>query len=256
MFIDIDGLKIHYHQAGKGKPIVLLHGWGTSLDLFEAMENYLLPNFQVISLDFPGFGKSDEPDEPWDVERYVQFLETFLEKIEIDNPILVGHSFGGRVSIKFASRHSVHKIILIGSAGVKPKRSLNYYVKVYSYKALKNVLKLPILNKYKDQIMEAYRGKAGSSDYQKASRVMQQTLSKVVNEDLQHHMPHIKAPTLLIWGKNDTATPLADGKRMEQLIPGAGLVALDNAGHYVFLELQNRVHRIMDSFLEEDKGAN
>ena len=77
MFIDIDGLKIHYHQAGKGKPIVLLHGWGTSLDLFEAMENYLLPNFQVISLDFPGFGKSDEPDEPWDVERYVQFLETF-----------------------------------------------------------------------------------------------------------------------------------------------------------------------------------
>ena len=254
--MELDGLNIHYHQAGQGHPLVLLHGWGTSRELFESMENYFTPHFKVTSLDFPGFGKSDEPTEPWDVERYVQFLERFLDKLEIDNPILVGHSFGGRVSIKFASRHQVRKIVLIGSAGIKPKRGLEYYVKVYSYKTLKKILQLPILNKYKDQIMESYRGKAGSSDYQKASRVMQQTLSKVVNEDLQHHMPHIKAPTLLIWGKNDTATPLEDGKKMEQLIPDAGLVALDHAGHYVFLEQQNRVHLIMDSFLEEDKGAN
>ncbi len=257
VFTEIDQLKIHYKQTGEGRPVVMLHGWGTSLDLFEDLQNSLSAHFQVTSLDFPGFGQSDEPPEAWDVGRYTDFFEQFLAKLDINNPILIGHSFGGRISIKYADRHqnNVHKIILIGSAGVKPKRKADYYVKVYTYKTLKKVLSLPILNRYKDEIIAKYRGKAGSSDYQNASRVMQQTLSKVVNEDLQHHMPNIKAPTLLIWGANDTATPVQDAKMMEKLIPNAGLALIENAGHYVFLEQKRRVAVIVDTFLEEDKGA-
>ncbi|GAE94876.1 alpha/beta hydrolase fold [Gracilibacillus boraciitolerans JCM 21714] len=259
MFIEIDQLKINYQQTGEGRPVVLLHGWGTSLDLFEDLQNALASNFQVTSLDFPGFGQSDEPPESWDVGQYTDFLEKFFNKLNINNPILLGHSFGGRVSIKYADRHQegVHKIILIGSAGVKPKRKMDYYLKVYTYKAMKKVLSLPILNRYKDDIIGQYRGRAGSADYQNASRVMQQTLSKVVNEDLQHHMPNIKAPTLLIWGgENDTSTPpVHDAKVMEDLIPNAGLALIQNAGHYVFLEQKRRVAIIIDTFLEEDKGA-
>lgn len=257
MFIEINHLNIHYKQTGNGHPVILLHGWGTSLDLFEDLQQALSANFQVISVDFPGFGQSDEPPESWNVDQYTDFLEEFLNKLQIKKPILLGHSFGGRVSIKYADRHQdVHKIILIGSAGIKPKRKLDYYVKVYSFKALKNLLNLPILNKYKETILTKYRGKTGSSDYQKASRVMQQTLSKVVNEDLRHHMPNIKAPVLLIWGVNDTATPIEDARIMEKLIPNAGLAAIENAGHYVFLEQKRRVAVIIDTFLEEDKGAN
>ncbi|SFM43592.1 Pimeloyl-ACP methyl ester carboxylesterase [Gracilibacillus orientalis] len=257
MFMEIDQIKVHYKQTGEGRPVVMLHGWGTSLDLFEDLQSNLSANFQVTSLDFPGFGRSDEPAEAWDVSQYTDFLEKFLAELEIDNPILIGHSFGGRVSIKYADRHdsNVHKIILIGSAGVKPKRKADYYVKVYTFKTLKKVLSLPILNRYKEDIIARYRGKAGSSDYQNASRVMQQTLSKVVNEDLQHHMPNIKAPTLLVWGANDASTPVQDAKIIEKLIPNAGLALIENAGHYVFLEQKRRVAVIVDTFLEEDKGA-
>ncbi|SHN35985.1 alpha/beta fold hydrolase [Gracilibacillus kekensis] len=257
MYTEIDKLNIHYKQTGEGRPVVMLHGWGTKLDLFEDLQHSLSSNFQVTSIDFPGFGESDEPPESWDVRQYTDFLEKLLTKLEIKNPILIGHSFGGRVSIKYADRHQsgVHKIILIGSAGVKPKRKLDYYLKVYSYKTLKKVLNLPVLNRYKEDIIQKYRGKAGSSDYQSASRVMQQTLSKVVNEDLQHHMPNIKAPTLLIWGANDTSTPVEDAKIMEKLIPNAGLALIENAGHYVFLEQKRRVAVIVDTFLEDDKGA-
>ncbi|UOQ47059.1 alpha/beta hydrolase [Gracilibacillus caseinilyticus] len=257
MFIEVGQLNIHYKQTGEGRPIVMLHGWGTSLDLFDDLQQKLSNHFQVTSLDFPGFGASDDPSESWNVDQYTDFLEKFLQKLQITNPILIGHSFGGRVSIKYADRHQqgVHKIILIGSAGIKPKRKVDYYVKVYSYKTLKKVLSLPGINRYKDDIIAKYRGKAGSADYQNASRVMQQTLSKVVNEDLQHHMPNIKAPTLLIWGANDTATPVSDAKVMEQLIPNAGLAVIENATHYVFLEHKQRVAIIIDTFLEEDKGA-
>ncbi|ENH97887.1 alpha/beta hydrolase fold protein [Gracilibacillus halophilus YIM-C55.5] len=257
MFTEIDQLHIHYQQEGEGQPVVLLHGWGTSLDLFADLQHSLAQDFQVTSIDFPGFGQSDEPPESWDVSQYTDFLEKLLLQLQIEQPILVGHSFGGRVSIKYASRHSdVEKIILIGSAGIKPKRSLKYYVKVYTFKAIKQCLRLPVLNKYKEDILSKYRGKAGSSDYQNASRVMQQTLSKVVNEDLTHHMPHIQAPTLLIWGANDTATPVDDARKMEELIPDAGLALIEGAGHYVFLEQKRRVATIIDTFLEEDKGDN
>ncbi|WP_163539312.1 alpha/beta hydrolase [Gracilibacillus sp. YIM 98692] len=256
MFIELNDLHIHYQVEGKGRSVILLHGWGTSLDLFEDLQKSLSKHFQVYALDFPGFGQSDEPKEAWDVEKYTVMLENFIDKLSIHEPILIGHSFGGRVSIKYAARHQhVHKIILIGSAGVKPKRKLEYYVKVYTFKTLKHILSLPLLRAYKEDMLNKYRGKAGSSDYQSASRVMQQTLSKVVNEDLQHHMPDIQAPTLLLWGRNDTATPVGDAKIMEKLIPNAGLAVLENAGHYVFLEKKGQVAMIVDKFLEEDKGV-
>ncbi|WP_222599170.1 alpha/beta fold hydrolase [Aquibacillus kalidii] len=256
VFVDINNLRTHYEVSGEGREIVLLHGWGTSLDLFKDLHAALDPHFKVFSLDFPGFGESEEPQEAWDVQAYTKFLDDFLKEMNIKNPILVGHSFGGRVAIKYSDGHDVHKNILIGSAGVKPKRKLDYYIKVYTYKALKKIFSLPILNKYKDEMIAKYKGKSGSEDYNNVSGVMQQTFVKVVNEDLQHHMPNIKAPTLLIWGANDTATPVEDGRLMEKLIPNAGLAVLDNAGHYVFLEKKQHVAVIVNNFLEEDKGVS
>ncbi|RCW71957.1 alpha/beta fold hydrolase [Saliterribacillus persicus] len=256
MDITIKQLSIHYQVYGEGNPIILLHGWGTSLDLFDDLQQSLAANFKVYAIDFPGFGKSEEPKESWDVAEYTEVLTDFIKKLDIQKPTLIGHSFGGRVSIKYADNNTnVNKIVLIGSAGVKPKRKADYYVKVYSYKTMKKVLSLPILNRYKDDIIQKYRKKVGSADYQSASQVMQQTLVKVVNEDLTHHMPNIKVPTLLLWGKNDTATPIEDAKVMESLIPNAGLAVIENAGHYVFLEQKKRVAVIIDKFLEEDKGV-
>lgn len=245
----IKKLNIRYKKTGKGQPILLLHGWACDLTIFEKVQNELENKFQVYSIDLPGFGESEAPNEIWGVEEYTQFIETFIQTQFIENPILIGHSFGGRISILYASRNNTNKIILVDSAGVKPKRKLKYYLKIYSYKGVKKVVNLVFSKQKANSILETFRKQSGSNDYQNASGIMRNILVKVVNEDLQHVMPKIKVPTLLIWGENDTATPVSDAKIMEKLINDAGLVVLKNSGHYSFLEKLNEFLIITNNFL-------
>ncbi len=177
-------------------------GYLNSFQTFEPVHKHSEKYFKVYSLNFPGFGESDEPPEQWGVQDYMGVLHEFISKLDIQNPILVGHSFGGRVILKYTAKYgNVKKIILTGGAGIKPKRKLNYYVKVYFYKLSKKLLKLPVLNKYEEDILDKMKSKLGSPDYKSISGVMQQTLVKVVNEDLRHLLPDIKAATLLVWGR-------------------------------------------------------
>ena len=248
----IGAVDLHYRVSGTGaQSVILLHGWGCDLHIFDVLHNQLANHFTVFTLDLPGFGKSSEPPTVWGIEDYTAHLEAFVEAKNIANPILIGHSFGGRMSILYASRNPVKKIILAGSAGVKPTRSLSWYAKVYSYKTAKNVLPLLVGKNKAQEWIDDYRQQAGSADYNSASPRMRGILSKVVNEDLQYAMPKITAPTLLVWGEDDTATPLQDAKIMEKLIPDAGLVIFKGAGHYAFLERKGEFGIIADNFLQE-----
>jgi len=254
-FLDIKGQRVHYKLTGQGKAIILLHGWGGSLDVFKALHHSLEPHFKVIAIDLPGFGKSPEPSTAWGTEEYATMVKDFLEALKIEKPILVGHSYGGRLIIRLGSMIEVSKNILIGSAGIKPQRPMSYYFKVYTFKFLKFLAHLPILSLFLKDAFEQYRNRAGSSDYKNASATMKATLIKAVNEDLTHLLPKVKASSLLIWGENDTATPLRDGKKMEQLIPDAGLVVLKDCGHYCFVEKSQQFLIIVNNFLEKDKTA-
>jgi len=248
----IRGLKFHYTDNGEGpRTIVLMHGWGCNHTTLATIERTALEcGLRVVNVDFPGFGGSAEPDAVWGVEEYTRGIEQLIDELGIKNPILLGHSFGGRVGILYASRHpEVEKLILVDAAGVKPKRPLKYYWKVYSFKALKYIMYLSMGKKEAEHRLDHRRSKAGSADYAKASPMMRRILSKVVNEDLQLEMPKIKAPTLLIWGKNDTATPMRDAEIMEKLIPNAGLVAFDGAGHYSFLDNMQGFQAVLKNFL-------
>lgn len=252
MLIRIQNLNLHYHASGVGKPLVLLHGWGVNLTTFAPIHAHLEQHFRAYSLDFPGFGQSDPPPVPWGTEEYANIVREFLHALNIDAPILIGHSFGGRIAIRLAASQRIPKMILFDSAGIRPKRSLKYYGKVYAYKTAKALLTLPGLKPYGEPILERFRKQAGSQDYQHTSGVMRSTFIKVVNEDLRDLLPKISASTLLIWGENDTATPVSDGRLMEQLIPDAGLVALKNAGHYVFADRLPQVRLIVDNFLKNE----
>lgn len=240
-----------YTVEGEGSPVVLMHGWGCTHDTVKSIENACLPEHKVFNVDFPGFGRSEEPRPsivPWGVEEYTQMIEQLMEEEKIENPILIGHSFGGRVAILLASRNKVNKIVLVDSAGVKPRRSLKYYLKIYSYKATKKIYQIIYKDKAQAKI-NALASKKGSSDYSKSSPTMRKIMSKVVNEDLCRRMPMIKAPTLLLWGKNDTATPLSDAQKMEKLIPDAGLVVFDGCGHYSFLDNPRTFNTVLRNFI-------
>lgn len=247
--INIDGVALYYTVQGCGNPLILMHGWGCSHSTVESIAAVASKTNTVYNVDFPGFGDSPEPPEVWGVEQYTRLIEGMSTQLGLKNPILIGHSFGGRVGILYASRNTVSKLILVDAAGVKPKRSIKYYIKVYSFKMMKHLMRLIYGNEKAAAKIEAQRTRRGSSDYASASPKMRAILSRCVNEDLQSEMPKIKAPTLLIWGENDTATPMRDARIMERLIPDAGLVSFPGCGHYSFLDNPIQFAAVLKSFL-------
>ena len=252
----VNGIKINYVQKGEGDLIVLLHGWGSNIKLFANLIDLLSKKYKVVAMDMPGFGESAEPPSAWCVDDYVEFVIDFLKDYNTDKVMLLGHSFGGRVIIKMNSRENlpfkITKVILVDSAGILPPKSNKKSFRTYYYKAGKAILSTGLAQKIAPDALENFRKKMGSADYAAASPLMRQVLVKVVNEDLEPLLPNIKCPALLVWGVNDTATPLSDGEKMEKLIPDAGLVKLENAGHYSFLDQQFTFNRVMSSFMKLD----
>lgn len=236
--IEIDGVSLHYRDSGEENlpPVILMHGWGCNLDTVASIENIFKGKMRVLNLDLPGHGKSSEPPTVWGVEDFTSLVEKFIIALDLKTPSLIGHSFGGRIGILLSSRNDVGKLLLVDAAGVKPRRNLKYYWKVYSFKVMKNLLLLLLGKEKGTEAVEKLRGKKGSSDYRNSSPRMRAIMSKCVNEDLKHVMPSIEAPTLLVWGENDTATPLSDAEIMKRLIPNAGLVSFPGCGHYSFLD--------------------
>ena len=253
MYIKIDDLNINYISEGSGDTVVLLHGWGSNITLFDSMIKLLSSKYHVIAPDMPGFGESDEPHEAWDVARYVDFVIRFLKEFDVKKAVFLGHSFGGRVIIKLFERETlpfeISKIILVDSAGVKPKKTLRQKIRMRTYKLGKAVLNLPPVKAAFPDALDKLRSKSGSADYNAASPVMRQTLVRVVNEDLTHLFEKVTPPTLLVWGKNDTATPVSDACLMENLMPDAGKVVFEGCGHYSFLERQYEFNRVLASFM-------
>ncbi len=249
MKITVDGLSIYYEVQGKGTPVVLLHGWGVDSSSLRPLSSLLknAAGARVFSLDLPGFGYSDPPPQDWDVGDYVHFLESFLASQELENVSLLGHSFGGRIAIKFAALRpdQVNKLILVDSAGIKPKRKASYYYKVGLAKVIKFLRKtFPALQN--SQLLP----RLGSADYLRAG-ALRGTFVKVVNEDLRVYLPAIRCPTLLMWGENDLETPLADARIMQGLIVGAQLEVIPGAGHFPFQDNFAAFERILPAFLKE-----
>lgn len=249
----IKGLKVHYETAGQGEAVLLLHGWGSSIEPYRPLMGLLAQQYRVIALDMPGFGKTEEPKAPMNVDDYVDFVLEFLKLFSVEKLSLVGHSFGGRVIIKMANRalpFAIDKIVLIDSAGIKPQPSGKKTTKQTVYKLGKWFATRKLIARCFPGLLEKLRVTFGSADYAAASPMMRQCLVRVVNEDLSHLLPGIQPPTLLVWGENDTATPLADGQRMEKDIPNAGLAVIRGAGHFSFVEQPVIFRNIMASFFE------
>ncbi|MCR5095514.1 MAG: alpha/beta hydrolase [Erysipelotrichaceae bacterium] len=209
---------------------------------------FLKSHFIVYNIDFPGFGSSAEPPEPWGSVNYCEFLRVFLQQMNVEDPIFIAHSFGCRVAIQYAYKYKVHRMVLTGAAGIRDERGIDYYLKVYSYKVGKKILSLKPFEKLKDKLT----ANAGSTDYRNASGVMRGTLVKVVNEDLSDLLPYIDVETLLVFGENDDVTPVEKGRKMEKLMPDAALVIFENDDHFAYINEAARFNLVLDAFLRRD----
>ena len=251
-------MSVSYQQLGKGKPLVILHGWGSSSRVMMPLAKQLSHLRECFIIDLPGFGDTPEPPVSWRIDDYTDMIETII-KNNFQEPVdLLVHSFGGRITLKLCARTSgknlVDKVLITGGAGMKPKRSASYYFKKYTAKLLKAPF-LILPSKPRDKALSWLRKTSvwkalGSSEYSEQSGVMRETFVKSVTEYLEPCLPKIPHEVLLLWGRNDEATPLYQGERMEAGIKNAALVVIDNAGHYAFLDRPKHFASIAEAFLK------
>lgn len=238
MHVNVGNVNVNYIQYGEGRDVLLLHGWGQNIEMMKPLGDNLCDNCRITILDFPGFGESGEPSTPWTISDYAQMLEVFVKKLNIKKPIVIGHSFGGRVAIRYSAINPIEKLVLFGSPCIRNEKELSVFVKI-----LKKLKTLPGLNDL-GEYMKKY---IGSRDYKAASPIMRQTLVNVVNEDLSEYARRIEEPTLLIWGEFDTEAPVEEARELEKIMLDAGLILLPGT-HYAYLENLVQVVNILKNF--------
>lgn len=259
MNINIKDYEIAYKISGPEtaeKTAVILQGWGTEMGMYDSVAAAINDSYKVVQLDFPGFGASDEPREPWNVDAYADFICDFFDALDITKATLIGHSYGGRVIIKLAARQSrgelpfeIDKIVLVDSAGVMPERSASQKLSVKRYKIKRKFLTSKPIHAMFPEVIDYWMSKQGSDDYRAASPMMKKCLVMAVNEDLKDIMPLVEPETLLVWGDLDMDTPISDAKTMEKLMPNAGLAVLEGTDHFSFLYKPVEFRAILRTFL-------
>lgn len=243
----VAGQLIRYYMApGTKTPIVFLHGWRSEGNVWEqAITALSSQGTPCYALDLPGFGQSELPKAPFSVTNYAQVVTEFIKKMELKKVVVMGHSFGGRIAIKLASQNAslIEKLVLVDSGGIR-NPSWGRSAKTVAAKIAKPIFKLPGTKILREKIYVTI----GADDYT-ATPELTPTYLKVIEEDLQTDLAKITTPTLIIWGADDTATPLSDGKRMHELVKGSVLEILPSAGHFSFLDKPVEFLEVLNKFL-------
>ena len=232
-----------YFNNKSDKSLIFLHGWGQNIEMMMPIAKPFTKEYNVLILDLPGFGLSDEPDTVWSIFDYADMVNFFVKEFKLKHVSLIGHSFGGKISLAYATKYSTDKVVsLAGPYRIAEKKH------TLKTKILKSLKKVPGLNK-----LEAFAKKhIGSTDYKNASEMMRKVLVNHLNLDLTNDLKELKCPTLLIWGTEDAAVPYSDAVALEKIIPNCGLVTYDGCTHYAYLERLNQTVSVLKVFLGDD----
>ena len=239
----IKDISLNYIRYGNenGDTVVLLHGWGQNIEMMKPIGDNLKNDFDIVIIDLPGHGLSDEPSSVWSVYDFADCIHELLMEINVKNPIMIGHSFGGKISLIYSSKYKTKKLVLFGSPYKPEIQKMSLKTKIM--KKMANI-------RFLSPLVEIVKKHVGSTDYRKASVMMRKVLVSTVNLDITDDIKNIKCPTLLIWGSNDTAVPLKRAYELEKLITDAGVVVYDNCTHYAYLERLGQTISVLNSFLK------
>lgn len=254
MYINIDNINIYYEKYGtKEQTIVILPGWGDNRKTFDYLINYLQDFFTIYILDYPGFGNSSLPTKDLTIYEYANLINQFITNLNIDNPILIGHSFGGRIISLLTTLYDTKykKLLLIDIAGLKQKRNIKLLLKQSIYKLLKK-LKYILPKKLKTKYLNFLFNKFASNDYKTLDKRLLKTFQNIVQEDLTNYIKRINLETLILWGELDDITPLKDGIKINKLIKNSSLITIKNTKHFPYLEKRYLVSRIIFEYLKKD----
>lgn len=214
--------------------IVILHGWGLSGERFSGLAEELSHfGYRVFAPDLPGFGKSKMPAAALHLTDYVRFLDSYLIKNNITQPVLIGHSFGGRIALKYQKLHpkKTKALILTGTPGFTPvaKRKIVFFSILA--KLGRVLVALIPFSEFKEAIRKWYYYVAGARDFSRARGVMRDIFTLVVNEELVTSMLAVDCPCLLLWGGDDIIVPVPIANKMKHIIDGAQLIVVPGMDH-------------------------
>lgn len=252
MYFKYEKFSMYYEKHGVGKKIILiLPGWGNTRKTFQNIINNFKQNYTIYIVDYPGFGNSPLPFTDLTIYDYAKAIRDFMVTEKIVNPILLVHSFGGRIATLLTGyyKEKIDKIVMIDVASIKPKKTLKQLLKQTLYKFLKKLTILAPKNtrrKLKNKLLQKF----GSSDYKTLPTCMQKTFQNIINEDLSLYLKKIKSETLLIWGNLDKDTPLKDGKKMNKHIKNSALIIYKNASHFSYLQYPHLTNNIIKEFIK------
>lgn len=247
--IIINNLNIFYTEYGKGnKNILLLHGWGQSHSFWTELAKKLGKDYHIYALDLPGFGMSQEPTYTWSIKNYAEFTNQFVMKLDMTNPIIIGHSFGGRIAIVYASKFPTKKLVLYSTSGGVSEISLGKLFHRYVIVKIGKYLFPNLIYKYHTQIFRPknYLNKIILNKIR--SRRMLDVYSQPF-EDLQKALIKIHTSTLIIVGIKDYIANPRIGKKLNKLIKNSRLVEIPNATHFAHIEDQDNFYKKLLSFL-------
>ncbi len=240
--------------AADTPPLLVLHGWNQHLEAMRPLGQKLSRRRQVHLLDLPGFGASPWSGEDWDTRDYARCILDYLDRTGLERVSLLGHSFGGRVSLRIASAwpQRVASLVLLDSAGIPPRRGLAKRARIAWSRGLGQAFAL-LPKTLAEPLFRWRHRRYASADYQSAG-VLKGTLSKVIAEDQTPELGRIQAPTLILWGEQDQETPVEMAHRFKQLIPGSQLVVLPGRDHFPFRGASvHQCAQIVDDFLSEHR---
>lgn len=250
MKIELDGLTTHYQRIGEGQPLILLHGWGCSWEVWQPIIQPLAADYELILPDLPNFGQTDQTNEIWDSHDYGQWLKTFIKKMDVSAFFLGGHSLGGKIAAHYAADETNQlqpdKLVLIDSAGLPTPLPWYQRLQKKTLKAVPIPIKELVPTRVKHKLLKWTHS---STDHFFADEHQKKILEKVVEEDISHLLPKIKIPTLLLWGRYDLATPLKDGQEFNRLIPESLMVVFDHAQHFPFVDEPDKFVEVIQAQL-------
>lgn len=250
MNIVVDNLLTSYKLSGKGKLVLLLHGWGDSSKGVSGLQKELSAGYEVLALDLPGFGGSEKPEAAWDLDDYARFLAATLKKLELGQPYaVIGHSNGGALAIRSISMGLLEpgKLVLLAAAGVRTNSAgKRLFLKIVAKTGNAATIWMP--ERYRRGLRKSLYGAAGS-DMLVMPR-MEDTFKKTVRQDVQADAAAIGIPTLLIYAEDDDQIPVADGRQYSGLIKGSRLEIIKDAGHFVQSDQPEKVTGLIKGFLK------
>ena len=237
----IKNVDINYIQYGNtdGKELVFLHGWGQNIEMMKPLADPLSKQHHITIIDLPGHGSSKAPAYAWQVIDFVEALKELLNYLKINKPNLIGHSFGGKISLLYASIYDVDKLVLLASPFKKEIQKESIKLKV-----LKTLKKVPVIKNFE----EFAKKHIGSSDYKNANPIMRQIIVNTVNCDITEDVKKIKASTLIIWGTLDEAVKIERAYELEKLIKDSGVIIYEGATHYAYLEKLGQTVNVLKTF--------